>query len=176
MLLNPVNRGVAMGYSRWAGGAVEQRDASLGLGLIIGMGAVFGTMFLSMFICVAIMMKASWILILFGVFAPIGVAALLAKKVLELRTNSRINQRFAHEGGTLLGGEITSARIRHTGSSRQHTRHRHIGIEYRFQAPDGQMLTGKGMSRYETPKGSVLPPPGTRVAVLYLDERHYKAL
>lgn len=175
MLLNPVNRGVALGYSRWAGGLVEQRRSSIQLGVLVAVAGLFGITFLSIFGCVAAS-TGSWLFLLFGLVLFGAMAAFVIKLILKTRKNGLVNQRFANEGGALISGEVTSSRIRYVGSTKHHNRRPRIGVEYRFQVPDGRVLTGQGMSRYAPPEGNVLPPPGTRVAVLYLDERHYKAL
>jgi hypothetical protein len=174
-LLNPVNRGVAMGYSRWAGGAVEQRESSWQLGIYILVGGVFGLLFLSVFVCAAAS-TGSWIFLLFGLALFAGAAALVINLILKTRKNGMINKRFAQAEGTLIPGEITASRVRYIGSTKNHNRHPRIGIEYSFRAPDGQVLSGTGISRFPPVDRNMLPPSGTRVAVLYLDERYFKAL
>jgi hypothetical protein len=79
-------------------------------------------------------------------------------------------QRLASEGA-LLPAELVSVKYR-SGDNGSST----LKIEYRFQLPDGRPMTGKqALSRFDF-RRKQLPPPGSKLLLLYVDEQLHEAL
>jgi hypothetical protein len=74
-------------------------------------------------------------------------------------------------------GELTEGEIIHCSGEKDSDGDYHLKAEVRFRSPQtGEWLQGTYSPKRNDLKGKSLPGPGTRVHVIYLDDKTYEAL
>lgn len=102
--------------------------------------------------------------------AGVGLASLVICTVFLRAILRKVRGQAAFrklkESGTLLNGEVVSAKKIYRG---RYTKHIFVEVTYAFTTPDGRPLT-RTLAGYRPDLKDNLPQPGTPVRVLYADD------
>jgi hypothetical protein len=102
-----------------------------------------------------------------------GLFVLITSVIMFVLLRPVVRDRWLARNGRILEGKVVKSSGRLAGSKRRYYR---LTVQYRFISPSGTVLSGKQGARRDDLRHSPLPGPGTPVAVLYVDDRHYKML
>jgi hypothetical protein len=87
----------------------------------------------------------------------------------ELRASRKLSRE-----GKLCEGSITSSGEKQTKEGGNPVFE--LELKFRFDIPSGEFKVAKVSENRSKPLGANIPPAGTPVKVLYLDDNHYKLL
>jgi hypothetical protein len=84
-----------------------------------------------------------------------------------------VRDQWLARNGRILQGKVMKSNGRLAGSKHRYYK---LAVQYEFLSPSGAVLSGKQDARRDDLRHSLLPGSGTPIAVLYVDDRHYKML
>jgi hypothetical protein len=93
--------------------------------------------------------------------------------VLFFMLRSVMQDRWLAQHGEIIEGQLVNCSGRMTGGKGSYYK---LSVDYQFCTPDGRIMFGKQNASRNDLRRTVLPATNTPVAVLYVDEKHYKLL
>ncbi len=102
-----------------------------------------------------------------------GLLLLVALAFMVFLLRPVMRDRRLARNGRILEGKVVKCDGRLAGSKRRYYK---LTVQYQFLSASGTLLSGKQDARREDMRHKLRPGAGTPVAVLYVDDRHYKML
>jgi len=93
--------------------------------------------------------------------------------VLFFMVRAVVQDRWLAQHGEIIEGQLVNCSGRMTGGKGSYYK---LSVDYQFCAPDGRIMFGKQNASRNDLRRTVLPATNTPVAVLYVDDKHYKML